>query len=80
MQAKTKLRRDGIASILDPRLKDDYPPDTFFNMADLALHCTAYEKVDRPTMRVCTNTKLKCSYVVKECNLESLVSPCQCKY
>lgn len=52
-QAKPKLRRDGIASIVDPSLKDEYAPDMFFEMADLALKCTAYEKDDRPTMRVC---------------------------
>lgn len=52
MQAKPKLRRDGIASIVDPCLKDEYAPDMFFEMADLALKCTLYEKDDRPTMRV----------------------------
>jgi hypothetical protein len=56
VQAKPKLRRDGIASIVDPCLKDDYSPDMFFDMADLALRCTSYEKQERPSMRVCFAT------------------------
>ncbi|KAG0632318.1 hypothetical protein M758_1G319400 [Ceratodon purpureus] len=54
--AKPKLRRDGIASIVDPLLKDDYAPDMFFEMADLALRCTSYEKEDRPSMRAVLTT------------------------
>jgi len=60
-QTKPKLRRDGIASIVDPCLKDEYAPDVFFEMADLALKCTVYEKDDRPTMRVWMDINLHAS-------------------
>lgn len=58
LQAKPRLRADGIKSIVDPLLMDDYPIDTLFDMADLALKCTSIEKEDRPTMRVCIDSSM----------------------
>jgi len=45
----------GIDLIVDPKLEGNYPRDVFLQMANLALHCSASEKKDRPTMKVISN-------------------------
>ena len=51
-QAKPRLNKLGLDSIVDPRLHGDYPPAVFLDMANLAIMCSLFDKNERPTMRV----------------------------
>ncbi|KAG0620203.1 hypothetical protein M758_4G197700 [Ceratodon purpureus] len=46
-----RLRDGGIDLIVDPKLEGNYSREIFQQMAELALHCSASEKKDRPTMK-----------------------------
>ncbi|CAM6046499.1 unnamed protein product [Sphagnum compactum] len=52
---KHKLAEGGIDLIRDPKLQPEFPPDVFTTLTDLALNCTMYERLERPTMKVVVN-------------------------
>jgi hypothetical protein len=61
-QVKHKLAEGGIDLIRDPRLQPEFPPDIFTTLTDLALNCTMYERLERPTMKVCNLSDISCSW------------------
>ncbi|KAH7302325.1 hypothetical protein KP509_23G067600 [Ceratopteris richardii] len=64
---KPRLLKQGIDSVIDPRLGAKYPVDAYKELAEIAVGCTAFERGDRPTMQFVVN-KL-------EILLSSLVPP-----
>lgn len=61
-QVKHKLAEGGIDLIRDTRLQPEFPPDIFTTLTDLALNCTMYERLERPTMKVCSLSGISCSW------------------
>ncbi|KAH7302336.1 hypothetical protein KP509_23G068000 [Ceratopteris richardii] len=52
---KPRLVKQGIDSIVDPRLGQNYPVDAYKELAEIAVGCTAFERGDRPTMQHVVN-------------------------
>eukprot|EP00249_Psilotum_nudum_P006136 c19480_g1_i2 orf=309-2483(+) len=48
---KPRLQDQGIQSIIDPRIGDNYPQQVFLEVTRLALSCTAFNSEDRPSMQ-----------------------------
>lgn len=52
LQVERRVQEGGIDLIADTKLDGNYPPEIFLKMTILALHCSASEKKERPTMKV----------------------------
>ena len=46
-----------LMAIIDPRLGSKYPVDEYKQVLDIALHCTTYDRNDRPNMQVSIHTQ-----------------------
>lgn len=55
VQTKKKREADqGIESVVDPKLEGNYPRELFETLVDLGLKCSSFNRVVRPTMKVCS--------------------------
>lgn len=48
---KGKLKTEGLASIVDPRLDGKYPKDIYRDVAQLAIDCASFNTNERPSMK-----------------------------
>eukprot|EP01018_Ginkgo_biloba_P005690 Gb_08920 [translate_table: standard] len=49
---KIKFQEGDLKSIADPLLADDFLPEDFRTVTELALKCAAFERFERPSMKV----------------------------
>lgn len=66
LQVNLKYCSGGIEAIIDPTIEYEYSKLVFTTMTDLALRCAAFERSDRPSMKVGSSscvqsTDLRCT-------------------
>ncbi|KAH7315072.1 hypothetical protein KP509_21G032500 [Ceratopteris richardii] len=59
-----KLEDEGLESVVDPRLGDNYPKQMFYDMIRLGLDCAAFKSSARPSMKAVVTILDQCRWSV----------------